>query len=49
MTDVPLLNVSFSSSISIIAGAFCVTDTLQDEQKTSLRDFSAFLHATQPF
>jgi hypothetical protein len=47
--NVPPLNVSFSSAISIIPGAFCITETSQAVQKLVLPDLSAFLHATQPF
>ena len=46
--NTPLLNVSFSSAISMIAGAFCMTETSQGVQKLVLPDLSAFLHATQP-
>lgn len=44
-----LLNVSCSSAISMIAGAFCPTETSQDLQKLDLWDLLAFLHAMQPF
>ena len=46
--NAPPLNVSFSFAISIIAGAFRITETSHDVQKLVLPDLSAFLHAIQP-
>ena len=48
LNNLPLLNVSFSSAIPIIAGAFCITETSQVVQKMVFPDLSAFLQATQP-
>ena len=44
----PLLNVSFSSPISMIAGEPCITETSQAVQKLVFPDLSAFLQAMQP-
>lgn len=49
MVNVPSLNVSLSSAISIIAGALRMTETSQALQKLDFLAFSAFLHAIQPF